>query len=77
MTTESYQVARQYMVRLGPRDFIDAAWVAVLAKAAGLGEDAFRTTFGRFATSYPQRIEQAASSNVKSDQRESTRMPAR
>ena len=49
VTTESYQVARQYMVRLGPRDFTDAAWVAALARAAGLDEDAFRARFGRFA----------------------------
>ena len=49
VTTESYQVARAYMVRLGPRDFADEAWVAALAKAAGLGEDAFRAQFGRFA----------------------------
>ena len=47
--TESYQVARQYMVRLGPRDFADAAWVAALATAAGLDEGAFRARFGRFA----------------------------
>ena len=43
VTTESYQVAREYMVRLGPRDFTDAAWVAALARAAGLDEDAFRS----------------------------------
>jgi 6-phosphofructokinase 1 len=49
VTTESYQVAREYMVRLDRRDFRDAAWVAALAKAAGLGEDAFRARFGRFA----------------------------
>lgn len=49
VTTESYQVAREYMVRLGPRDFTDAAWVGVLASAAGLDEDAFRARFGRFA----------------------------
>jgi 6-phosphofructokinase 1 len=48
-TTESYQVAREYMVRLGPRDFKDAASTAALARAAGLDEDAFRTLFGRFA----------------------------
>jgi 6-phosphofructokinase 1 len=51
VTTESYQVARQYMVRLGPRDFADSNWVSTLAKAAGLGEDTFRERFGRFATS--------------------------
>jgi 6-phosphofructokinase 1 len=49
VTTESYQVAREYMVRLGPRDFTDAARVASLAKAAGLSEDAFRARFGQFA----------------------------
>ena len=49
VTTESYQVAREYMVRLGARDFTDPEWVAALAKAAGLGEDAFRARFGRFA----------------------------
>jgi len=37
------------MVRLGARDFTDPGWVAALAKAAGLGEDAFRARFGRFA----------------------------
>jgi len=49
VTTESYQVAREYMVRLGARDFTDPAWVAALARAAGLGEDVFRARFGRFA----------------------------
>ena len=49
VTTESYQVARQYMVRLGPRDFIDSNWVATLARAGGLGEETFRKRFGRFA----------------------------
>jgi ATP-dependent phosphofructokinase / diphosphate-dependent phosphofructokinase len=49
VTTESYQVAREYMVRLGPRDFTDAAWVVTLSRAAGLDEDAFRVRFGRFA----------------------------
>jgi ATP-dependent phosphofructokinase / diphosphate-dependent phosphofructokinase len=50
VTTESYRVARQYMVRLGQRDFVDSAWVAALAKAAGLGEAAFRERFERFAS---------------------------
>jgi 6-phosphofructokinase 1 len=47
--TESYQVARQYMVRLGARDFIDPAWTAALARAAGLDDAAFRSRFERFA----------------------------
>jgi 6-phosphofructokinase 1 len=49
VTTESYRVGREYMVRLGPRDFADPAWVAALAQAGGLDEDAFRARFGRFA----------------------------
>ena len=49
VTTESYQVARAYMVRLGPRDFDDDTWVGTLARAAGLAEDEFRSRFGRFA----------------------------
>jgi 6-phosphofructokinase 1 len=50
VTTESYQVAREYMVRLGRRDFVDPAWVAALARAGGLEQDAFRARFGRFAS---------------------------
>jgi ATP-dependent phosphofructokinase / diphosphate-dependent phosphofructokinase len=49
ITTESYQVAREYMVRLSPRDFADAAQTAALARTAGLDENAFRARFGRFA----------------------------
>jgi 6-phosphofructokinase len=49
ITTESYQVAREYMVRLGPRDFTNATWVAALSQAAGLAEDTFLARFGRFA----------------------------
>jgi len=49
VTTESYQVARQYMVRLGPRDFTNPEWVGALARAAGLDDNAFRARFGRFA----------------------------
>jgi 6-phosphofructokinase 1 len=49
ITTESYQVAREYMVRLRPRDFADAAQIAALARTAGLDESAFRARFERFA----------------------------
>jgi ATP-dependent phosphofructokinase / diphosphate-dependent phosphofructokinase len=49
ITTESYQVAREYMVRLSPRDFADAAQIAGLARTAGLDESAFRARFERFA----------------------------
>jgi 6-phosphofructokinase 1 len=44
-TTESYQVARKYMVRLGPADFTDEAWVGKLAAAAGLDPAGFRAHF--------------------------------
>ena len=46
-TTEGYQVARRYMVRLGQADFADETWVGTLAKAAGLEPPAFRSHFGR------------------------------
>jgi 6-phosphofructokinase 1 len=48
-TTEGYCVAREYMVRLGARDFADPAWQAGLARAGRLDQDAFRVKFGRFA----------------------------
>ncbi|HEX8559331.1 MAG TPA: diphosphate--fructose-6-phosphate 1-phosphotransferase [Pyrinomonadaceae bacterium] len=44
--TESYQVARDYMVRIGEKDFRDDAWVARLADAAGLPKDDFVARFG-------------------------------
>ncbi len=47
--TESYQVARDYMVRLGPKDFTDEAWLTKLAETARLSEDEFRARFGKFA----------------------------
>ena len=47
--TESYQVARDYMVRLGPKDFADEAWVDKLAQAAGLSAQDFIARFGKFA----------------------------
>ncbi len=49
VTTESYQVARDYMVRLGPKDFSDEGWVEKLAKAAGLNTSDFKARFATFA----------------------------
>lgn len=43
--TESYQVARQYMVRLTRADFDDPVWLTRLAEAGGLSTDEFRTRF--------------------------------
>ena len=37
------------MVRLGPRDFEDAAWLGKLATAGGLQEPEFRSHFARCA----------------------------
>jgi len=48
-TTESYQVARKYMVRIGPGDFADEAWVGKLATAGGFDPAGFRSHFGRVA----------------------------
>src|ERR687890_1366248 len=44
--TESYPVARDYMVRIGQKDFRDDAWVARLADAAALPRDEFVARFG-------------------------------
>jgi hypothetical protein len=38
------------MVRLGPRDFADGAWLAELARAGGLSEQDFRRRFGKYAS---------------------------
>ena len=47
VSTESYHVAREYMVRLGARDFADEAWLERLAKAGGLSSADFRERFSR------------------------------
>jgi len=47
--TESYQVARDYMMRLGRKDFREQGWVAKLADAGGLNTDEFMSRFGKFA----------------------------
>ncbi|MFL6212482.1 MAG: diphosphate--fructose-6-phosphate 1-phosphotransferase [Blastocatellia bacterium] len=47
--TESYQVARDYMVRLGPKDFADPAWLKRLAETAAMSEEEFKAKFGKFA----------------------------
>ncbi|MBI5393985.1 MAG: 6-phosphofructokinase [Verrucomicrobia bacterium] len=48
-TTESYQVAREYMIRLGPEDFRNDVWVARLAGSGGYTPEEFMRKFGRFA----------------------------
>jgi ATP-dependent phosphofructokinase / diphosphate-dependent phosphofructokinase len=48
--TESYQVARDYMVRIGKKDLADEAWVEKLAEAGGLSKSDFLARFGRLAS---------------------------
>lgn len=47
--TESYAVARKYMIRLGSDDFRDAAWVAKLAEYGGYTPAEFHERFSRLA----------------------------
>jgi hypothetical protein len=43
---EAYACARQYMIRLEPRDFDDPQQLAHLAGTSGLPPDQFRQRFG-------------------------------
>jgi ATP-dependent phosphofructokinase / diphosphate-dependent phosphofructokinase len=45
--TESYQVAREYMVRIGPKDFGEEGWERELAAAGGMTVEELRRKFGR------------------------------
>ena len=47
--TESYRVSRDYMVRIGPRDFLNEASIAKLAAAGALTQSEFMSRFGKFA----------------------------
>lgn len=47
--TESYQVARDYMVRIGKKDFLDDEWIAKLAQSGGMTKEEFIEHFGKFA----------------------------
>lgn len=49
--TESYRVARDYMVRIGVRDFLDEASIAKLAEAGGLTRAEFISRFGKYSHS--------------------------
>jgi 6-phosphofructokinase 1 len=48
VTSQGYQIARDYMVRIGPKDFTNEDWVERLAKAGGMDVAAFRTHFAKF-----------------------------
>ncbi len=43
--SESYRIAREYMLRLEPADFDDGAWVEKLAEAGGTTADELRARF--------------------------------
>jgi len=45
VASESYQIARRYMIRLAPEDMADAQTVGRCASAVGLSVDAFRERF--------------------------------
>ena len=45
ISSESYQIARRYMIRLAPEDMADAQTVGLCASVVGLSADAFRERF--------------------------------
>ena len=47
--TESYQVARDYMVRIGARDFLDEESIAKLTEAGGLTRSEFTSRFDKYS----------------------------
>jgi 6-phosphofructokinase len=47
--TESYRVARDYMVRIGPKDFVDGQSIDNLARAGGMTNSEFLTRFGKYS----------------------------
>ena len=52
--SEGYRVAREYMIRLEPKDFADDAWVAQLAQAGNLSPAEFRDRFGYMSGVVPE-----------------------
>ena len=51
--SEGYRVAREYMIRLEPSDFEDAAWVEKLARAGNMTAEEFRDRFGYLSGHVP------------------------
>ena len=49
ISSENYQVARDYMVRIEPRDFADTAWLEKLAKASAMTTEEFRNYFAKYS----------------------------
>jgi 6-phosphofructokinase 1 len=46
VNSESYRVAREYMLRLDPKDFADPSWIEKMAHAANMSSAEFRGRFG-------------------------------
>ena len=46
ITSETYECARRYMIRLDERDFCDPEKLAAIAKTANLSPEQFRERFG-------------------------------
>jgi 6-phosphofructokinase 1 len=46
VNSEGYRVAREYMLRLEPKDFQDPSWVEKMALAGNMTQDEFRHRFG-------------------------------
>jgi 6-phosphofructokinase 1 len=51
--SESYRVAREYMIRLEPADFSNRDRVEKLASAAGLATEEFLDRFGYLSGTVP------------------------
>ncbi len=47
--SEGYRVAREYMIRLEPKDFGDPAWIEKMADAANMTPTEFSNRFGYFS----------------------------
>jgi hypothetical protein len=45
VASESYQIARRYMIRLAPEDMADTQMLGRYASVVGLSADAFRERF--------------------------------
>jgi 6-phosphofructokinase 1 len=52
--SEGYRVAREYMIRLEPLDFVDDSWVAKLAQAGNMTPEEFRDRFGYMSGEVPE-----------------------
>lgn len=51
--SEGYCVAREYMIRLEPKDFVDPAWVSRMAMAGNMTVEEFRDRFGYLSGEVP------------------------